>query len=75
MTQRCLMCGAAETFPYKCSYCGQTFCGNHRLPEKHKCPSKLNRITKDGEVYLEPSVRKDAEEQAYINWLKKNFKP
>lgn len=22
---------------FECHYCGGTFCGNHRLPEKHKC--------------------------------------
>lgn len=25
--------------PFTCSYCGQTFCSEHRLPEKHQCPA------------------------------------
>ena len=25
--------------PFKCSYCGQYFCDDHRLPEQHLCPS------------------------------------
>ncbi len=25
--------------PYRCTYCGGTFCGQHRLPESHDCPS------------------------------------
>jgi len=27
--------------PFKCSYCGQLFCGEHRLPENHDCPEYL----------------------------------
>lgn len=33
----CAVCSAREVLPYKCSYCGGTFCGDHRLPEKHVC--------------------------------------
>ena len=25
--------------PFKCSYCGQIFCEDHRLPENHMCPN------------------------------------
>lgn len=28
--------------PFTCSYCGQTFCSEHRLPEKHQCPALPN---------------------------------
>lgn len=24
--------------PFNCKRCGGTFCGSHRLPEKHECP-------------------------------------
>jgi len=24
--------------PFKCQYCGEYFCAEHRLPEKHECP-------------------------------------
>ena len=24
--------------PFKCTYCGRYFCGEHRLPENHNCP-------------------------------------
>lgn len=24
--------------PFRCTYCGQFFCGEHRLPENHDCP-------------------------------------
>ena len=33
--------------PFTCTYCGQTFCSEHRLPEKHQCPAlpQLKRNT------------------------------
>jgi hypothetical protein len=37
LNSACAVCGAREVLPYKCSYCGGTFCGDHRLPEKHVC--------------------------------------
>ena len=27
--------------PFKCRYCGGTFCKKHRLPENHKCSFEL----------------------------------
>lgn len=35
---KCDECGKHENMPYECSHCGSTFCGEHRLPEKHDCP-------------------------------------
>ena len=34
---KCDICGKKEVLPYKCSYCGGTFCSDHRLPEQHDC--------------------------------------
>ncbi|WP_457590420.1 rhomboid family intramembrane serine protease [Geoglobus sp.] len=34
---KCDVCGKEEVLPYRCSYCGGTFCSDHRLPEKHGC--------------------------------------
>jgi Zn-dependent protease len=34
---KCEFCGAEEAFPFKCTYCGKYFCGEHRLPESHAC--------------------------------------
>ena len=36
---KCDICGKEEPLPFKCRYCGGTFCADHRLPEKHNCPS------------------------------------
>jgi hypothetical protein len=35
---KCDACGKDENLPYQCRRCGQTFCGEHRLPENHNCP-------------------------------------
>ena len=33
----CDVCGRVENMPYKCHYCGGTYCAEHRLPENHAC--------------------------------------
>ena len=35
--QTCEICGVVIHQPRKCSYCGQHFCDDHQLPEKHNC--------------------------------------
>lgn len=27
----------SDELPYKCKFCGDTFCSEHRLPENHEC--------------------------------------
>lgn len=36
---KCDFCGKEVEIPFTCSYCGQQFCSEHRLPENHMCPS------------------------------------
>lgn len=53
---KCDVCGREEYLPYKCKYCGGTFCAEHRLPEKHNCPG----IRKDDEYWNVPvKVKKE----------------
>ncbi|MHA1792680.1 MAG: AN1-type zinc finger domain-containing protein [Promethearchaeota archaeon] len=35
----CDFCGEQSFMLFKCKYCGKSFCAQHRLPEKHACPS------------------------------------
>jgi len=35
---KCHYCGKEVTLPFKCPFCGQYFCEDHRLPENHNCP-------------------------------------
>ncbi|MFP3985171.1 MAG: AN1-type zinc finger domain-containing protein [Candidatus Bathyarchaeia archaeon] len=35
---KCQQCDAETYMPFKCPYCSQYFCVEHRLPENHDCP-------------------------------------
>jgi len=40
---KCEYCGESTTrLTYECSYCDQTLCQSHRLPETHDCPNLAN---------------------------------
>lgn len=34
---KCDKCGREVTMPFRCNYCGNYFCSEHRLPEFHEC--------------------------------------
>ncbi|MDZ7689306.1 MAG: rhomboid family intramembrane serine protease [Halobacteriales archaeon] len=56
--QRCEECGKEISMPYTCSFCGEKYCSEHRLPENHSCDG-LSSYKKDvrqkGKVYDGPS--------------------
>ncbi|RLF60354.1 MAG: hypothetical protein DRN25_02905 [Thermoplasmata archaeon] len=35
---KCSYCGKEAALPFKCKFCGEYFCADHRLPENHECP-------------------------------------
>jgi Zn-dependent protease len=35
---KCRKCGQETFLPFRCPYCGDQFCSEHRLPENHNCP-------------------------------------
>ena len=37
-TAKCQHCGDDVVLPFRCNYCGGSFCGDHRIPERHACP-------------------------------------
>ncbi|QFU83375.1 AN1-type zinc finger domain-containing protein [Natronorubrum aibiense] len=53
-------CSGDGSIANSCSYCGFSYCSNHRLPEKHNCPalSDLNTLGPDfrEEINLSESV-------------------
>ncbi|UNQ73586.1 AN1-type zinc finger protein [Infirmifilum sp. NZ] len=55
---KCDYCGEEiDGIPWKCKYCGGTFCVKHHLPENHNCPSlALLKATKasDGKWFYLP---------------------
>jgi uncharacterized protein len=41
----CELCGEPIGYlPFRCKYCGGTFCKKHRLPENHQCSFELKHI-------------------------------
>jgi Zn-dependent protease len=44
---QCGYCGKDEYMPFRCKYCGDYFCAEHRLPEMHDCKGnyQYNRST------------------------------
>lgn len=37
----CDICGVESNLQYRCNYCDNEFCSDHRLPEKHDCPGLI----------------------------------
>lgn len=34
---KCEKCGEKGSLPFRCKYCGELYCEEHRLPENHDC--------------------------------------
>lgn len=57
MANICSICGKKEMLPYKCKFCGWTYCSEHRLPENHECQGleKLKiRTRESGRIVYQP---------------------
>ncbi len=57
MSGICSVCGKKEMLPYKCKFCGWTYCSEHRLPENHECTGLdiLKKQTRDsGRIVYNP---------------------
>ncbi|MDG6928970.1 MAG: hypothetical protein JRN39_02805 [Nitrososphaerota archaeon] len=62
---KCHYCDTEEPFPFRCSYCGENYCGEHRIPENHFCPMYAvarpprggYASTADGDVSFTPTFR------------------
>lgn len=61
---KCAVCGKEELLPFKCSYCGEYFCAEHRLPEKHDCPGILAAASPYEKEMKEIKARIRAEAEA-----------
>ncbi len=57
----CSTCGKKEMLPYKCKYCGWTYCSEHRLPENHECPGLekfKTQVRESGRIMYQPEPEK-----------------
>ncbi|MCX6648492.1 MAG: AN1-type zinc finger protein [Candidatus Bathyarchaeota archaeon] len=58
----CKVCNIKTDIPFKCPFCGELFCEEHRLPEAHKCtglPEKswdTYKLLKTGVPNIEPQI-------------------
>lgn len=68
----CDFCGKKVSLPFKCAYCGMSFCDEHRLPESHNC----NQMVQSGKRrYIFRDVRvpaSDDEDPARISAPKRS---
>jgi|AntDeeMinimDraft_5_1070356.scaffolds.fasta_scaffold52546_1 hypothetical protein len=53
---RCQYC-RDEGARFRCNWCGQTVCGQHRLPENHGCDGSQYQVSDDQEAAVEPIDR------------------
>lgn len=60
---KCAICGKDELLPFKCKYCGEFFCAEHRLPEKHGCPGIFAASSPYEKDMKEVRARVKAEEE------------
>ena len=44
----CNHCGEGTVDSRECSYCSNTYCQSHQLPEKHDCPGVHGWETRGG---------------------------
>ncbi|MEM2017010.1 MAG: AN1-type zinc finger domain-containing protein [Nitrososphaerota archaeon] len=60
---KCSVCGRDELLPFKCKYCGEYFCAEHRLPEKHSCPGIFAAASPYEKEMKEVKIKIKAEEE------------
>jgi len=60
---KCAVCGKDELLPFKCKYCGEFFCAEHRLPEKHDCPGIFAVSSPYEKEMKEAKMKIEAEEE------------
>ncbi len=44
----CKRCGEKTIGHHECTYCANTYCPDHRLPENHDCSGVRGRETRGG---------------------------
>ena len=69
---KCKFCNSKiERIPFKCGYCNQTFCSEHRLPEKHNCETlkiinKQDSQTYYSEKFAEKEIKREKKKK--LSW-------
>ena len=66
----CYVCGKETDLPYKCTYCGLTFCSEHRLPEQHNC---IKLPERNWDIFRE--LKNQREGYGWSRYTRKKRKP
>ncbi|MHA2289956.1 MAG: AN1-type zinc finger domain-containing protein [Promethearchaeota archaeon] len=70
----CEHCGEKIDFlPFKCKYCGGSYCKEHRLPEYHQCSFELERVPDISQNAKEPKLKVSGTKKGTVN-VKKYIK-
>jgi len=70
---KCSECDREISMPFRCKFCGELFCSQHRLPENHQCSGLeeyKRRAREEKSFVYEPFRSKEEEkaEKASLNW-------
>lgn len=82
---KCQACEREEDLPFRCPYCGGSFCSDHRLPENHACPRiEAARAERQGQVMQQQGYgnysysyvygQDPHKKQFHIRWSQKEVK-
>lgn len=73
----CSECGK-RSMSFTCKYCGDKFCSEHRLPEKHDCSKMDEKIEEEKEEtdswFQKEEVKKPAPSQKKPNYRKRTWR-
>ncbi|MCD6457936.1 MAG: hypothetical protein J7K82_03720 [Thermoproteales archaeon] len=77
---KCDFCGKEVYLPYRCKYCGGTFCVEHHLPENHNCPRLKrgewtpaylpNRYSTEYKFITKPEIKRARRTQIWTGFSK-----
>lgn len=63
---KCSECGKEISMPFRCKFCGKTFCSKHRLPENHQCEGleEYKKKAREDKSFVYEPFRQEEEEEA-----------
>ncbi|WP_407357250.1 rhomboid family intramembrane serine protease [Methanolobus sp. WCC5] len=73
LDRKCWICGKEENIPFRCRFCGKTFCTGHRLPEQHACEG-LEKLKRHGTYRTSPGHGSSTSDDIFKDALKNTAK-
>jgi hypothetical protein len=72
--KKCEKCGKEVLFPFTCTYCGNDYCDEHRLPESHECsnlPKEAEYWYQKRTVAEESNKNRNMESEGNLHFIRK----